>query len=164
VGAGYFNVRAHVVTVKPLARHQDLLPTVQRWFESEWPEYYGSNGKASARADLHAYSRTGALPLGLIAFRAGQACGFAALKSEAFPSHPHLAPWAGAAVVVPALRRQGIGRALLEGLEREARALGHNRMYCATGTSASLLLRCKWQLLERVTHEGKKIEIYEKAL
>jgi GNAT superfamily N-acetyltransferase len=153
-----------VVTIEPLASRQDLLLTVQGWFESEWPQYYGRGGRASAEADLLAYSRTGALPLGLVAFSAGDACGFAALKSEPFPSHPHLGPWAGAAVVVPALRRRGIGRALLGGLEKEARAMGHNRIYCATGTSASLLLRCEWHLLDCVAHEGEKIEIYEKAL
>lgn len=153
-----------MVTIEPLACRPDLLSTVRGWFEDEWPEYYGPGGRASAEADLLAYSRTGALPLGLVALQAGNACGFAALKSEPFPSHPHLSPWAGAAVVVPTLRRRGIGRALLEGLEKEARALGHNRIYCATGTSASLLLRCGWQLLDRVAHEGQEIEVYEKAL
>ncbi|WP_158290311.1 GNAT family N-acetyltransferase [Ramlibacter sp. WS9] len=153
-----------MVTIELLATHQDLLPTVQAWFESEWPEYYGKGGRGSAAVDLLAYSHASTLPLGLIAFRSGQACGFAALKSEPFPSHPHLGPWAGAAVVVPDLRRQGIGSQLFASLEERARALGHNRLYCATGTSASLLVRSGWRLLEHVAHKGEEIGVYDKAL
>jgi N-acetylglutamate synthase-like GNAT family acetyltransferase len=104
------------------------------------------------------------VPFGLVAFLDGLPCGFAALKREAFPSHPQLSPWAGAAVVVPSLRRRGIGKALLLALEPEARALGFTRIYCATATSASLLQRCGWSLLEPVQHEGQQVGIFQRML
>jgi GNAT superfamily N-acetyltransferase len=119
---------------------------------------------ATQSAISFAYTNRGSVPVGLVAFQQGEPCGFAALKREAFPSHPHLLPWAGAAYVKPSMRRQGIGRSLLLALEQEARALGHSRIYCATGTSASLLERCGWHLLERVQHEGQGVGVYEKAL
>jgi GNAT superfamily N-acetyltransferase len=152
------------VVVSHLAEQQHLLPTLQAWFESEWPAYYCAGGRGNAKRDLLAYANRGSVPVGLIAFRQGEPCGFAALKREAFPSHPHLVPWAGAAYVKPSMRRQGVGRCLLVALESEARALGYSRIYCATGTSASLLERCDWQLLEHVQHEGGQVGIYEKAL
>ena len=59
---------------------------------------------------------------------------------------------------------QGIGRALLMALEAQAAALGCARIYCATATSASLLRRCGWRLLEMASHEATTVGIYEKAL
>jgi GNAT superfamily N-acetyltransferase len=151
------------VEIRYLADEPGVLPTLRRWFESEWPGYYG-HGEGDVVKDLAAYASKGSVPLGLVAFQAGKPCGFVALKRESFPTHPHLSPWAGAAYVEPRLRRQGIGAALLLALEPEARVLGLQRIYCATSTSVSLLQRCHWQLLESVNHEGHQVSIYEKAL
>ena len=69
-------------------------------------------------------------------------------RRNPLPATPRLAPGPARAVVPAALRRQGIGRALLQGLEAQARGLGLPRLYCATATSASLLQRCGWRLIE----------------
>jgi GNAT superfamily N-acetyltransferase len=150
------------IRVEPLSDHPVLQATVQHWFEQEWPSHYHS--AAIAAADVSAYSRAQGLPRGFVAFRGSRPCGFAALKSEPFPTHPQLGPWAGAAYVRPELRRQGIGQTLFVALEAAARKLGFARLYCATATSASLLRRGGWQLLDQVVHEGENIGVYEKAL
>jgi len=152
------------INIRPLAQNLDLIPMVETWFEAEWPAYYGHGGRGSAKSDLLAYANGDGLPFGLVAFRYGVACGFGALKREAFPSHPHLSPWAGAAYVVPSQRRCGVGAALLLALEAQARALGYFHIYCATGTSASLLERNGWSLLSHVLHDGQQVGVYEKAL
>jgi GNAT superfamily N-acetyltransferase len=152
------------IVVKPLAMHRHLLPMLEAWFVAEWPGWYGVGGCGSAEQDLREYASLGGVPLGLVAFQSGIPCGFIALKQGAFPSHPHLVPWVGAAYVEPSLRRRGIGRALFLALEPHAHALGYSRVYCASGTSESLLQRCGWLLLARVEHEGKELGIYEKAL
>jgi GNAT superfamily N-acetyltransferase len=150
------------VQVHPLSSHPELRPTVQRWFTEEWPSYYDSSARAAT--DVLAYSKAEGLPRGFVAVLDGLPCGFAALKSESFPSHPELGPWAGAAYVPPELRRRGIGAALLAVVEAEAAFQGHKFVYCATGTSASLLQRAGWKLLEQVAHEGQNVGVYEKAL
>ena len=150
------------IHVEPLSFHPELHRTVQGWFEQEWPFYYGP--VVSAAADVLAYSQAQGVPRGFVALFNGEPCGFAALKSEAFPTHRHLGPWAGAAYVRPELRRRGIGAALFAALEAEARRLGFLRLYCATATSASLLQRRAWLLLEQVDHEGENVGVYEKAL
>jgi len=157
-------VQAGDITLQPLAELPQLQPLIQSWFEAEWPGYYGPEGRGNAAQDVAAYCRIGALPLGLVALLNGQPCGFAALKAEPFPTHPHLGPWAGAAYVVPALRRRGVGLALLRALETQALQLGHRQLYCATATSDSLLRRAGWQPIEAVTHEGATIGIYQRSV
>lgn len=151
-------------SIERLAHHPDLLPLLAVWFQSEWPAYYGPSGPADAETDLRAYSNGSAVPIGLVAFRDNEVCGVAALKAQSIASRPNLGPWAGAGFVPPQHRRQGIGGELLRGVESVAKELGFLRVYCATNTSASLLERNKWHLLERTTHEGELVAIYEKAL
>ena len=152
------------VRIERLAHHPDLLPLLAAWFKSEWPAYYGPGGPADAATDLRAYSSDSTVPIGLVAFRDNEVCGVAALKAQSITGRPNLGPWAGAGFVPPQHRRQGIGGALLRGVESVAKELGFPRVYCATSTSASLLERNKWHLLERTIHEGELVAIYEKAL
>jgi GNAT superfamily N-acetyltransferase len=152
------------VRIEHLANHPQLLPLLKVWFESEWPAYYGANGPGDAERDLRAYANGSALPVGLVAFRGNEVCGVAALKAQSMASRPDIGPWAGAGFVPLAHRRQGIGGELLRGIESVAKELGFPRVYCATGTSASLLERNEWHLLERIAHEGELVAIYEKAL
>ncbi len=149
--------------VEPLALHPEALPTLVRWYEAEWPAWYRS-GRGDARRDLESYSNQGSLPVGVVALKRGIVCGVGALKAESVASHVHLTPWASAGFVDPALRGQGIGLLLLNALEENARLLGFPRIYCATGTSASLLARAHWQLIELIDHEGEELSIYEKPL
>ena len=151
------------IRIELLASHPECLPLLASWFETEWATYYGPGG-ASAEADLLAYCNVGKLPMGIVALREQMLCGAAALKVEPLPELPHLTPWVGAGLVDPSLRRRGIGAKLVGGLEALARELGFERIYCATGTSASLLERGAWRFLERVNHGGELLAVYEKAL
>jgi GNAT superfamily N-acetyltransferase len=152
------------VRIERLALHPGLLPLFKVWFQSEWPAYYGPSGPGDAEADLRAYANGHALPVGLVAFRDNEVCGVAALKAQSIASRSDFSPWAGAGLVSPKYRRQGVGTRLLHGVETVAKELGFPRVYCATSTSVSLLERNGWQLVERITHDGELVAIYQKAL
>ncbi len=152
------------IRIERLAHCPDLVPLLAVWFQSEWPAYYGASGPGDAETDLRAYLNASGLPVGLVAFRGNEVCGVAALKAQSIASRPDIGPWAGAGFVAPARRRQGIGGELLRGVESVAKELGFPRVYCATSTSASLLERNEWRLLEHIAHEGELVAIYEKAL
>ena len=148
----------------PLASHPDWIGTLATWFEAEWPDYYGPQGQGHALRDLQAYAQTQALPFGLVATHNGAPCGFAAIKTERFATHPHLHPWVGAAVVPHDLRRRGIGAQLFAALEPHALRLGFAQLYSATRTAHTLLLRCGWQQIDTAVHQGEPIGIYQRTL
>lgn len=152
------------ITVSRLIEHPEVQPIVAAWFQSEWPDWYGPGGPGDVGRDVHSYANEGSLPVGVVAFFAGQPCGVAALKAESIPSHTHLAPWAAAGVVVPKLRGRGIGALLLSALEAEAQALGYDSVYCGTATANSLLQRAAWRVIDTVQLHGKQVSIYAKEL
>ena len=152
------------ITIEPLSRHPDVIPTLEKWFEAEWPSWYGVGGRGSAAADLQRYASPDGLPRAVVAFADGAVCGVAALKPESIASHAHLTPWAAAGLVEPSRRRAGIGALLVTALEGEARSLGYTRIYCGTSTARSLLERCGWDLLENISHEGDDLGVYCKRL
>lgn len=152
------------VKVEDLAAHPDALPELRRWFEAEWPSYYGPEGPGDARSDLQSYANRGSLPVGVVAYQSGVLCGVAALKADSIASHRYFSPWAAAGLVKPSERGKGIGRQLLGALEERARGLGFSSIYSGTSTAHSLLERNGWQLIERVIQEGRELGIYRKAL
>jgi GNAT superfamily N-acetyltransferase len=134
--------------ISHLADHPDAVPVLKQWFEIAWADYYSREK----------------LPVGLVAFYAGQLCGIAALKPDSISTHTHLSPWAAAGFVVPGFRRRGIGAKLVSALEDVARALGYSTIYCGTSTAIDLLKRQEWQFMERVRYHGEDVSIYQKAL
>jgi len=152
------------IRIERLSAHPKAIPTLARWFEAEWPAWYGPGGRGSAADDLWNYAGLEELPRGVVAFINGRVCGTAALKADSIASHAHLSPWAAAALVEPSKRGRGIGALLVAAVEREALSMGYSRIYCATSTSRSLLERGRWELLENINHEGINLGIYAKTL
>lgn len=150
------------IRVHPLREHAGLCPFFAAAFEAEWPDWYGPQGPGDAAGDLAAFANPqGVLPVGVVALAPDRRpVGVAALKAESISSHAHLLPWAAAGYVVPAWRRQGVGALLLGALVREASRLGHGEVWCATATSASLLLRAGWRQVDRVVHDGHTLEVF----
>ena len=149
------------VSVERLSLHREHMPLIADWFRSEWPLWYGPGGAGDADADLARYAQAGpAVPVGLVALRGGQPCGFGALKEQGVPPSSPLRPWAGAGYVPPALRGQGLGAWLLRALVREAAGLGFEHVYCATRSAQSLLLREGWQAIETVLQGDERLTVF----
>jgi GNAT superfamily N-acetyltransferase len=150
-----------MLTTELLCHRLDLKPLVSSWLLTEWPEWYASGGPGDLQRDVQAFGASPRdLPVGLVVLSGAEPIGFGALKQESIPSHPHLSPWAAAGYVLPTLRCQGIGAALLRALVSHATSLGHPVVYCGSSTAASLLERSGWRLHENITHAGKPLGIY----
>lgn len=154
-----------MLTVEPLARHRDALPILAEWMLAEWAPWYGPDGPGDAMADLERYASSETdLPVGLVAYRDGELVGLCALKDDVLPPVPHLGPWAGAGLVGPNHRGQGIGASLLRATTELARSLGFGHIYCATATSHTLMEREGWQPMQSATLHGTVVVIYARSL
>jgi GNAT superfamily N-acetyltransferase len=150
------------IRIAHLADHPEALPTLERLFQDEWPDYYGPQGPGVARRDLAQYSNRDRLPVGVVALLGSEPCGVAALKADSISTHTHLTPWIGGGMVAPQYRRRGIGARLVSALEGVARDLGFENVYCGTSTANSLLIREGWRLMEVVQNSNEAISIYQK--
>lgn len=147
-----------------LADHPEALPVLEHLFQTEWPDYYGTDSPGDARRDLVAYSNRDQLPIGLVAFVGSKPCGVGALKSESITTHKHLTPWVAGGMVAPQYRRQGIGATLTARLLNVARDLGFKVIYSGTSTANSLLIREGWRQIDLALYNGEAVSIYEKRL
>jgi hypothetical protein len=55
------------LSIEPLVSHPQVIPVLCEWFEAQWSDYYGPDGKGSALQDLKAYAHQGSLPVGMVA-------------------------------------------------------------------------------------------------
>ena len=152
------------LTIGFLADHPARIAELVRWFEAEWPDWYGPGGRGDAELDLRSFRSRAALPIGLIGLLDDELVGIAALKRDSIPARAELSPWAAAGLVRPDRRGRGFGAALVRAIENLARDLGHPTIFCATATSVSLLERADWSFVETLMHDGERLSIYRKSL
>ncbi len=124
----------------------EAAPTLARWFAEEWAPWYGPDGPGDAQRDLAACSSRNELPICLLALNGdGDLLGTAALKSESIGSERGDGPWLAALLVAKTHRGLGVGTALVEAIEREARRLGFAALYTSTDSAVGMLERRGWQ-------------------
>lgn len=144
-----------------LLHHPEAIGQLARGFEAQWPQWYGPGGPGDATADLHTFARQDGLPLGVVVLSEGRVCGVAALKAQSIDAFAHWGPWAAAGYVLPTLRGQGLGAALLRGLVQEAARQGHGTVYCGTATAQRLLEREGWAWCAEADQHGQRVQIYK---
>ena len=147
------------VTTALLIDHEAALGSLVALYEGQWPEWYNARG-ASARADLSERLQRDRLPLGIVALRDGVALGTCALTATSGGLVTERSPWIGGLMVDPAARRQGVGRLLLERARREARRLGHGRLYALTADAAQLFERAGWVEIDVILMSGEPHRIF----
>ena len=127
--------------IKPLADHNDVLPILTRWYQTEWEPYYGVDGPGDAQTDLESRCNYEEFPIGLVAIEEGEVCGTVALDLD---TATNLTPSVVGLLVSRAYRRRGVAAALLKSAEDLARRLGYSRLYMSTTVLGDLLERMGW--------------------
>ena len=115
-----------------LFNHPEHIPLVATWIYDEfWAGKPGSSVETFV-ALLRDARDPDRIPLSLLALVDGRPAGTVNLIHSDSPSRPHLHPWLAALFVVPELRSQGIGQALVRALLAEARRLRVPELFLGT--------------------------------
>lgn len=148
-----------MITTGLLIDHEGGLSELVDLMEAEWPEWYNPRG-ASARADLSERMERHRLPLGIVGLADGRMAGTCAVTAGSGGLVTERSPWVGGLLVDPALRRRGVGRALLARARLEARRLGHARLHALTAEARELFEQDGWRLVETASLNGVAHGIY----
>ena len=134
------------IRIVHLVEYPSAIPILTQWFIDEWTPWYWPGGRGNAKQDLEECSSCNTLPICLIALSNNNTVlGTCALKSKSVGSKRSDGPWMSALLVDKNHRYQGIGKALIEAIEIEARKLGFKYVYCSTNTAEKILQRRGWK-------------------
>ena len=130
------------MVIESLCDHAWAIPTLAKWYRSEWEPYYGVDGPGEAEADLVSRCNRDAIPYGLVAIENHRVVGTVALDVDVTTN---LTPSVVGLLVGSEYRRRGIATALLQATEDRAHQLGYQQLYVSTTVLHSLLQRLGWR-------------------
>ncbi len=144
------------VRIDYLANHPALVPTLANWTYAEWGQYDPTNSLEATKARLTQRLNRDSLPLSLVAFADDVPAGCASLKLSEMTIRPQYSPWLGSMFVVPTLRGQGIGSALVRRVIDEARRLEVRELYLWTEGAVAFYRKREFEIIETVDYLGQK--------
>ncbi|MDP7666676.1 MAG: GNAT family N-acetyltransferase [Rhodospirillales bacterium] len=153
------------VRIVHLSEAPGVSATLARWFEDAWAPWYGADGPGDAARDLALCRRRDELPICLVALGAdGQVTGTAALKSESVGADQHPDPWLAAFLVGNEHRGQGVGTALVEAIEAEARRQGCAAVYASAANGEAMFQRRGWRAVGAARSLRGRVAVYRRDL
>jgi GNAT superfamily N-acetyltransferase len=153
------------LTIAPLGAHPALVRTTVGWHLTE----FDRGGDAAFWLRERAREMThGGIPSAWIAFVGEVPVGSVSLIADNMETHPERTPWLAALYVLPGYRGRGIGVALVQRCEQEARAAGATRLFLHTERShgvAAFYARLGWTVfVEDEEFEGVPVVVMERDL
>jgi len=102
-----------MITIGYLADYPDAIPTLAKWFRSQWPDYYADWSQAEMEQDFLEDTSRDSLPCRLVAFESGELVGTVILRDSNTETLPEFQPELGGLFVVERHQGHGIGTALV---------------------------------------------------
>jgi GNAT superfamily N-acetyltransferase len=136
-------------TVVDLRHHPEHIAAVAAWVHREW--WSGSTVSLAGLTEwVEGCVASNGFPGVLVAASQGRAIGSVFLHATEAEDRPAFTPYLGALYVEPPSRRQGVGRALVQAVERHAAELGFDRLYLnASPIRTSFYEPLGWSIVER---------------
>ena len=149
-----------MIEIAYLADHREVIPTLAKWFQAQWPAYYAGRTPADVVQDFSSEANLIEIPIRLVAFVDGALAGTITLREHALQDFSEYQPGLGGLFVESYQRGRGIGTALVKAGMQVAREQGFARIFTATATANSILERFGWQPVQAVSHDGEPLNIY----
>jgi GNAT superfamily N-acetyltransferase len=152
------------VTVELLADRPELIDPVAMMRWREWGHPPAPEDPDFWRRTTRAEAGTDALPVTCVAVDAsGRALGAVGLDVYDIEERQETSPWIAGMIVHPELRGLGVGKALMDRLERWAVAHGFDEAWVATERARGFYERCGWRWLEMfVNADGEDTDVLHK--
>jgi len=149
-----------MITIGFLADHPDTIPTLAKWFRSQWPDYYADWSQAEMEQDFLEDTSRDSLPCRLVAFESGELVGTVILRDSNTETLPEFQPELGGLFVVERHQGHGIGTALVQGCMKLALDQGYGTIYATTVAAAGILERLGWEFIKEVVHHAEQLALY----
>lgn len=146
-------------------QYQTLLPSddslqqlVAGWYQAEWglaPEHTLNKLRGIEAPEMHVVQLLDGAPV---------ATGGVHRHVPIIDRYPHLAAhpyWLALVYTQPPLRGRGLGAALCQELQLQAKAAGIDVLHLFTHTAECLYTRLGWEVTERIAAGGKNIAVME---
>jgi len=142
--------------IRHLTADPALVRTLSEWHQAQW----GHLSDRTTEDRIAEFAEHGtAIPQTQVAFREGRPVGTASLLVQDMDILPELTPWLGSVYVLPELRRQGIGTALVQAVVAEAARLQVPTLYLFTEDRAPFYAAMGWQTLEERPYHGEQVTL-----
>ena len=151
------------IRIKLLADHFHFSDIIEKWYKDEWYQSYGSEGPWDARKEIEGCCNRDKLPIGLVAIDNDAIYGTVALKRRS-ASHTNLTPWLTALYVAPEMRGKGVGRKLVNNVEKLAKNLGYGKIYARSGTAVKFFKQLGWSPMDKTMFQGQELTIFIKDI
>lgn len=152
--------RQHMIKISLLADCPESVPTLVRWFRTQWPDYFAGRTEADIAQDFFLEANRNGIPVRLVAFADGELAGTITLRDRAMNALPEYHPGLGGLFVIEQHRGQGIGSELVRAGMHVAREQGYQRIYATTVAARGILERLGWKPIQRVSDGDEKLMIY----
>lgn len=146
-----------------LAEHVELIPTIAEWLYDEWGDIRPGDSVDRRIEQLEGLLNRDRIPTAVIGLSGAVPVGIACLVEHDLPGREDLAPWLASVVVPPELRRQGIGKALVERVVEIAGELGHDELYLFTFDQEHFYAEMGWQTFDKAERFGQDITLMQIA-
>ncbi len=148
-----------------LADYPQYIATLAPWVLDHWRQVLPDMTLQDRISRFQQHLNRDALPIAWVAHADGQVMGTAALRVSDLPGREDLTPWLGGVYVAPAYRNRGLGQALCQTVERQARALfGTQTLYLFTLDRQAWYAGFGWQAREPCQWSGHRGDIMTKNL
>ena len=147
-----------------LADCPHLIPLVAEWQHSQWGQLAGARTLEQRNIRLQEHLQRNALPTTFVAWHNGNPVGCAGLVANDLEALPEWIPWLASVFVLPEMRRQGIGAALVERVAAEAAGLGYPRLYLYTLDQMHFYRQLGWQLSHVRFYRGHDMSVMTRDL
>jgi len=145
-----------------LRQRPAAIELIAPWHYAEWGALFPGRSLADFAAELALSLAPAAVPqTWLVQNAAGEIVGTGSLLLQDMATNQQLSPWLANIYLVPEVRGQGLGRALVQQLMQQAAQLQIQTLYLFTEDQQAFYQRLGWQLHHTELYEGHWVSVMQ---